>query len=1242
MKKRIALAMALILALATVFVLASCGGDEGCKNHTYSSEYTIDANGHWYVSTCGCEGEVANYGAHKDEDTNGKCDVCEYVLCAHTFSEEWSSDENGHYHASTCDCAPQKADEAAHVDENKDGICDVCQYVVCSHKYASDWSSDETNHWKAPVCGCEVDPDSFGAHADENKDGNCDICAYVLCAHTFSEEWSSDGAYHWYAATCGCDVVKDKAEHEAGEDETICGACGANICKHTYEETLSYDDTHHWYAASCGCDVIKDKTEHTWSSAWEKDGTGHWHKTECGCDVTSAFGEHYDSEDEDARCDTCGQIDFASLIGNIDEYIGEERNEISVQDNENDPIYGYNIPKVYSVKVFDNYILFTNAYGKKYISYCGENNDKAFIMNVENGGSASRDLDFDDSSMIDLEGVCKAAAGTSLEEYLIALYNLGVSESSSGFNYVCDEENSKYSFSFLYDAGYTYAYAVVEFTLDEERMGVTSLTLNEQRYETYVPGDDNVVTYIVTQTVTQGFGAPYDSSAEPNPYPASEYLFTELELYNQATNEKITDGCVVTIAPGYANGLTLVVGDSQAEFADFNRYTTEASGLEIGWGNYPVFMYSTATGEYEVTVSNELASVSFKVVVVQKAPTSIKPAVVIDDEKKNVKEFEIYAGLDFIIGALASNAAESPAINKPIVTNGDASKLTFTKDGDNWITVASAAGEYELMLVSALDETIATTLSLKVVSAPSAKDILNGYYEIKENDMGLTGSVKFVPTEADVANGTATVKFKIAGNPMLGEQDQSFESTVSYSFENGAIVLSGATGDDISQFSFVISERHELVLVRTPFAENPDYIEEYALEIAEEVIIKDPTQNPFTMSVTETYVYSRNDDYIFVAGEAGKYVFYIPKGYGFYVNRSNQIIDSYDNVEGKQFSLDLKAGQEVTFTPKAAEVGEFLIYFYIEKETKITDANGLGGKYTFTLGLEYELTFSPSESGATSGVLTVKDPINGKNSGSFSYTIVDGDYQFGEDAGIFITKDLGGNWFFQNPSVNMPQQFSGPTSYVEPTIEEIPYNGYKDENELGGIYTVTVLGNEYKIIIVPSTDGGAAGLVQIYNPVSGKYSDAYSYTIEDYEYVIDIVGGIQIYRDLDGSWLVKAEGLDGVKFAEKTVVPVVQELVLGSNKVVLTDKDAQKGGKTLLFTPESNGKYTITSANLTIKVLYDGVELDLNEVELDATKTYTVIASANEATTYYISVAKKASGGIVDDDGNIGTPEEEL
>lgn len=1222
--------MALVFTLAIVFVLASCGGDEGCKNHTYSTEYTTDAYGHWYVSTCGCEGEVANYGAHKDEDKNGKCDVCEYVICAHTFANEWSSDENGHYYASTCECAPQKSNESAHVDENKDGVCDVCKYVVCSHEYATEWSSDETNHWKAPVCGCEIDSKSFGAHVDSNKDGNCDTCAYVVCAHTYESEWSSDGAYHWYEATCGCDVVKDKKEHEAGEDETVCGTCGANICKHTYEDTLSYDDTYHWYASSCGCDVVKDKAEHTWSSAWEKDGTGHWHKTECGCDVISSVEEHFDSDDEDSRCDKCGQIDFASLIGNIDEYVGEERNQIDSKVDEKDPIYDNKISTSQSIKIYDDYILVLDGFGnKKYISYCGENNSIPFVVNVDSGNLAQRELDYDDSSLLSFYGVCEIAAGTSLEEYLISLYNLGVSENASSFNYLCDEENSKYSFSYFYDAGYVYADVVVEFTLDEERMGVTSLTLDEKRYDhdTYVMGETNVVTYTVKQTITQGFGDPMDSTDAKNPYAASKYLFSELILFiaekkfdgtYAPTSEQITEGCTVIIAPEYANGLRLMLGTNQAHYAEFNRYTVESNGLEAGWTNYPIFMYATKGGTYEVTVSNELTSISFTVVAEYKAPTTLRPAVVVDDEKVRVKEYSIYSGLEFVVGVLANSAAESPFVNMPTVSKGDASKITFTKDGENWIAVASEAGEYELTFVSALDESITATLPLTVLEIPTAADILNGYYELSENDMSMIGSIKFTPVEAGASSGTAVLKITIPGNPMLGMPDEVWEATVSYAYENGGIVLSGTEGDDVSQFALKISDRYVLTLVRTPYPEMPDYIEEYEFFATEEIIIKDPTENPFTMNVVETYQYHESNAFIFVAGEAGKYVFNVPAGYGLKVNSSEKV-HYLNNVSGFEFSLDLKERQEVTFIPMAAKVGEVTMYFHIEKETVLTDANGLGGTYTFVALSQFELTFTPSASGATSGVLTVKDPININRSGSFSYTIVDGDYVFSEDAGVFITKDVIGSWSFQNASLSKPYQFSGPTSYVEPTVQEIPYNGYKDENKLGGIYTVTALGNEYKLIIVPSADGGDGnGMLQIYNPASGKYSEPYSYLEICNEYFFDDAS-VAIYREND-KWLIKAEGLNGVEFADATVEvkPQSNVLVIGSNTIKLTPVDIANGGKEFTITPSAKGEFTF-DGDVDVYVRYgDNLVKVSGKIVVEKGVTYTVVITTNGPAGAYL------------------------
>ncbi|MBQ4108606.1 MAG: hypothetical protein IJC80_04315, partial [Clostridia bacterium] len=1011
----------------------------------------------------------------------------------------------------------------------------------------------------------------------------------------------------------GCDVVKDKAEHEAGDDETICGTCGANICKHTYADTLSYDVTHHWYASTCGCDVIKDKTEHTWSSEWEKDGTGHWHKTECGCDAVSSFEKHLDGDDEDSRCDKCGQIDFGALIGNIDEYVSEERNSIATRNEEKELVEGYNFATMLSIKVYDNYVFVEDEFGnKKYISYCGPNNSIPFVVNLDSSNFAQRVLDFDDSSLLSFSGVCGVAAGTSVEEYLIALYNLGVGESSSNFNYICDEANSKYSFSYFYDAGNAYADVVIEFTLDEERMGVTSFKLSEQRYDynTYVAGAENEVVYTVNQTISQSFGDPLDSSDSPNPYPASNYLFEDLVLYNKETNEMITEGCTVTIAPEYENGLTLVIGSDQIIYAAFNRYTIESNGLEAGWTNYPIFMYATKGGTYDVTISNELTSISFTVVVEYKTPTKIDPAVVIDEEKVKVKEYSIYNGLDFVLGALANKASESPFV-VPSVTKGDASKITFTKDGENWIVLTSVPGEYEITLTSELDENVKAVLPLTVAKAPSAADILNRYYELAENDMGVSGSIKFIPTEDGASSGTATLKIVIAGNPMLDEPDEIWEATVSYAYENGKIVFSNAQGDDISQFALAISDRYELMLVRTPYPTTPDYTEEYMFETAAEKVVMDPSGNSFKLNVVDPYYFTENNASVFVAGEAGKYVFNLPKGCGLMID-TREKVKYFNNKTGFEFSLDLKEGQEVTFIPTAAKAGEITVYFHVDKKILMNDANGLGGKYTFIQLAEFALTFTPSDWGATSGVLTVKDPINGDRSGSFSYTIVDGDYVFSEESGIFVTKDLGGNWFFQNASLTKSQLFSGPTSYAPPVVPEIPYNGYKDENGIGGSYTVVVDGLEYKVIIVPSMDGTyGSGKLQIYDPVSGTYSEPYEYIEICNEYFFDSAD-IELYSE-NGEWLVKAEALNSIKLTDVTVEPKPQNTVLsvGSNTIKLTPNDIANGGKQFTITPTAKGEFTF-EGNLDIYILYDGNPVKITgKVVLEKEVTYVVLIDAD-------------------------------
>ena len=333
MKRKLTLVVCVIALLALIFTLASCGGNnDGDKSHThtYAQEWSSSEVGHWYAATCGCQGEISNYGAHVDENNDGICDKCKYQICAHSYADAWTSDAENHWKAPTCG-HDVVAEKGAHVDANKDGNCDTCAYVVCAHTYATAWTSDATNHWHAATCGCDVKKDVAAhvdavldgkcdvcsyvicAHVDADKDGNCDDCDYVVCAHTYADVWSSDENNHWHAANCGCNVAnKDVAAHVDADKDGICDVCAYVVCTHEFDKTTyATSGSHHWFAATCGCNV-KDSYEehvdadnngvcdvceaeicaHTYADTKTWDATGHWYAATCGCDVKKDYEEH--------------------------------------------------------------------------------------------------------------------------------------------------------------------------------------------------------------------------------------------------------------------------------------------------------------------------------------------------------------------------------------------------------------------------------------------------------------------------------------------------------------------------------------------------------------------------------------------------------------------------------------------------------------------------------------------------------------------------------------------------------------------------------------------------------------------------------------------------------------------------------------------------------------------------------------------------------------------------------------
>lgn len=109
-------------------------------DHTEGTEWKSDADNHWHICTiAGCgvviESSKAAHTSDRAEATETdavKCSVCGYVITpalghTHAYGTDWKSDANNHWNECACG---DKANIAAHKDENTDSKCDVCAYNV--------------------------------------------------------------------------------------------------------------------------------------------------------------------------------------------------------------------------------------------------------------------------------------------------------------------------------------------------------------------------------------------------------------------------------------------------------------------------------------------------------------------------------------------------------------------------------------------------------------------------------------------------------------------------------------------------------------------------------------------------------------------------------------------------------------------------------------------------------------------------------------------------------------------------------------------------------------------------------------------------------------------------------------------------------------------------------------------------------------------------------------------------------
>ena len=200
-----------------------CGYKEN-HVHTFETEWSTTETEHYHKSSCGHDTEESGRGAHVDEDEyDGKCDVCGYVMCDCAYDEDWHYDETKHWHEAGCDHLPIK-DEGEHVDTaDNNGVCDTCGFVMCEHPFT--WVITAEGHKKQFTCTHTVDI-MEGEHADTDNDGECDVCGYDWDhEHTFATDWTTDATHHWHEPSCTHSVKGDYGEHTDADGNFICDTC---------------------------------------------------------------------------------------------------------------------------------------------------------------------------------------------------------------------------------------------------------------------------------------------------------------------------------------------------------------------------------------------------------------------------------------------------------------------------------------------------------------------------------------------------------------------------------------------------------------------------------------------------------------------------------------------------------------------------------------------------------------------------------------------------------------------------------------------------------------------------------------------------------------------------------------------------------------------------------------------------------------------------------------------------------
>ena len=253
--------------------------------HTFSPEWTVNADYHWHADTCGHPDVTSDYGphtwdagvitvqpTHTSEGTKVyTCTVCGAqksetlpASAEHIFDQQ-NTDAKYLKAAATC-TSPAEYYYSCICGEK--GTETFLYGEAKGHTFSDQWNCDENNHWHPATCEHTDEKGSFGPHrwddgmitknAGHNVDGEkvytCVDCGYKKTEvipgqpHDYNQR-VVDAKYLKSAATCTTPATYYYS--------CVCGAVGTETFTdgeakgHTFSDQWSYNEIQHWRAATC-------------------------------------------------------------------------------------------------------------------------------------------------------------------------------------------------------------------------------------------------------------------------------------------------------------------------------------------------------------------------------------------------------------------------------------------------------------------------------------------------------------------------------------------------------------------------------------------------------------------------------------------------------------------------------------------------------------------------------------------------------------------------------------------------------------------------------------------------------------------------------------------------------------------------------------------------------------------------------------------------------------------------------